>query len=167
MIFRHERVASSRSCTSSSRGSITRSCMRRRGQGAAAFDAAQTFEVVRHPTSLMLPTPSVGRRAASLLKNRGCDAVWFGAAAPLGLLAPTMRAAGANRIVATTHGHEAGWSQLPVARGLLRRIGNEVDVLTYLGAYTRSASRARSVGFGARPTRAVGTGCRCDEVQTR
>jgi phosphatidylinositol alpha-1,6-mannosyltransferase len=79
----------------------------------------------------------VGRRAAALLKDRGCDAVWFGAAAPLGLLAPTLRAAGAKRIVATTHGHEAGWSQLPVARGLLRRIGNQVDVLTYLGAYTR------------------------------
>ena len=105
--------------------------------GAAEFDAKQNFEVVRHPTSLMVPTPSVGRRAAALLKDRGCDAVWFGAAAPLGLLAPTLRAAGARRIVATTHGHEAGWSQLPVARGLLRRIGDHVDVLTYLGVYTR------------------------------
>jgi phosphatidyl-myo-inositol dimannoside synthase len=105
--------------------------------GAREFDAAQGFEVVRHPTSLMLPTPAVARRAAALMRERGCDAVWFGAAAPLGLLAPALRKAGARRIVATTHGHEAGWAQLPAARQLLRRIGSDVDVLTYLGSYTR------------------------------
>jgi phosphatidylinositol alpha-1,6-mannosyltransferase len=106
-------------------------------QGAAEFDAAQAFEVVRHPTSLMLPTPAVARRATEIIRGRGCDAVWFGAAAPLGLLAPALRNAGARRIVATTHGHEAGWAQLPVARQLLRKIGADVDVLTYLGEYTR------------------------------
>ncbi|HEX7104967.1 MAG TPA: glycosyltransferase family 4 protein, partial [Acidothermaceae bacterium] len=108
-----------------------------RWQGVAEFDAAQPFEVVRHPTSLMLPTPAVARRAVGLLREHGCDAVWFGAAAPLGLLAPTLRKAGAKRIVATTHGHEAGWAQLPVARQLLRKIASDVDVLTYLGDYTR------------------------------
>jgi phosphatidyl-myo-inositol dimannoside synthase len=107
-------------------------------EGAAAFDAAQPFDVVRHPTSLMLPTPAVARRATALMRERGCAAVWFGAAAPLGLLAPTLRKAGARRIVATTHGHEAGWAQLPVARQLLAKIGSDVDVLTYLGDYTRS-----------------------------
>ena len=107
-------------------------------EGAAAFDAAQPFEVVRHRSSLMLPTPAVGRRAAAIMRERGCDAVWFGAAAPLGLLASRLRRAGARRIVATTHGHEAGWAQLPVARQLLRKIGSDVDVLTYLGNYTRN-----------------------------
>lgn len=106
-------------------------------KGAAEFDAVQPFEVVRHPTSLILPTPSVARRAVALLRDRGCDAVWFGAAAPLGLLTPTLRRAGARRIVATTHGHEAGWAQLPVARQFLRKIGSDVDVLTYLGEYTK------------------------------
>lgn len=106
-------------------------------EGAATFDTAQGFEVVRHPSSLMLPTRAVSRRAAALLKAHRCDAVWFGAAAPLGLLAPALRRAGAGRIVATTHGHEAGWAQLPLARQTLRRIGDGVDVLTYLGEYTR------------------------------
>jgi phosphatidyl-myo-inositol dimannoside synthase len=106
-------------------------------EGAAAYDAAQAFEVVRHPSSLMLPTPGVARRAAALLKAHHCEAVWFGAAAPLGLLAPALRRAGATRIVATTHGHEAGWAQLPAARQTLRRIADGVDVLTYLGEYTR------------------------------
>jgi len=105
--------------------------------GAEAFDAAQGFEVARHPSSLMVPTRGVARRATALLKAHNCDAVWFGAAAPLGLLAPVLRRAGAGRIVATTHGHEAGWAQLPVARQALRRIGDRVDVVTYLGEYTR------------------------------
>jgi len=105
--------------------------------GAAEFDARQPFAVVRHPTSLMLPVPSVARRAAGILTEHGCDAVLFGAAAPLGLLAPGLRRAGADRIVALTHGHEAGWAALPGARALLRTIGEHVDVLTYLGEYFR------------------------------
>ncbi|MFC4906850.1 glycosyltransferase family 4 protein [Actinomadura gamaensis] len=107
-------------------------------KGAAEFDAAQPFPVVRHPTSLMLPDRDVERRAVDLLRAEGCDSVVFGASAPLGLLAPALRRAGAGRIVGITHGHEAGWASLPGARGLLRRIGDGVDVLTYLGEYTRS-----------------------------
>jgi phosphatidylinositol alpha-1,6-mannosyltransferase len=105
--------------------------------GAAEFDARQPFPVIRHPTSLMLPVPSVARRAAAILREHGCDTVLFGAAAPLGLLAPALRRAGARRIVAITHGHEAGWAALPGARALLKRIGDQVDVLTYLGEYFR------------------------------
>lgn len=106
--------------------------------GAAEFDARQPFPVVRHPGSLMLPVPSVAARATSLLAEHGCDSVLFGAAAPLGLLAPRLRAAGARRIIGLTHGHEAGWAALPGARMLLRRIGDEVDVLTYLAEYFRT-----------------------------
>jgi phosphatidylinositol alpha-1,6-mannosyltransferase len=105
--------------------------------GAAAFDAGLPFPVIRHPTSLMLPAPSVARRAARILAEHGCDTVLFGAAAPLGLLAPSLRRAGARRIVALTHGHEAGWAALPGARQVLRRIGDQVDVVTYLGEYFR------------------------------
>jgi phosphatidyl-myo-inositol dimannoside synthase len=107
-------------------------------EGAAEFDARQPFPVVRHPTSLMLPVPSVARRAARILREHGCDTVLFGAAAPLGLLTPALRRAGARRVVAITHGHEAGWAALPVARLLLRRIGDQADVLTYLGEYFRA-----------------------------
>jgi len=122
--------------------------------GAAAFDAAQPFPVERHPTSLMLPVPSVARRAAQLLGRNGCDTVLFGAAAPLGLLAPSLRRAGARRLVAITHGHEAGWAALPGARSLLRRIGDSVDTVTYLGEYTRARlARALSPETVARMTR--------------
>jgi len=105
--------------------------------GAAEFDARQPFPVIRHPGSLMLPLPPVRSRACALLAEYGCDTVLFGAAAPLGLLAPSLRKAGAERIVGLTHGHEAGWAAVPGARSLLRRIGDEVDALTYLADYFR------------------------------
>ncbi|MET7596014.1 glycosyltransferase family 4 protein [Streptomyces sp. NPDC005481] len=107
-------------------------------EATAAFDAEQPFTVVRDRTTMLLPTPAVTRRAADLLREHGCTSVWFGAAAPLGLMAPALRKAGARRLVATTHGHEAGWAQLPAARQLLRRIGESTDTITYLGEYTRS-----------------------------
>ncbi|MEO5874359.1 MAG: glycosyltransferase family 4 protein [Streptosporangiaceae bacterium] len=111
-------------------------------KGAAGFDAEQPFPVVRHPTSLMLPEPRVLRRAEEIIRSEGCDSVLFGASAPLGLLAPALRRAGISRAVGITHGHEAAWAQLPAARQLLRRIGDGVDTLTYLGEYTRSRMAA-------------------------
>ncbi|OZM70508.1 alpha-(1-2)-phosphatidylinositol mannosyltransferase [Amycolatopsis antarctica] len=101
------------------------------------FDAGVPFEVVRHPTSLMLPTPDVLRRAREIVRSAGCEAVWFGAAAPLALLGRPLRDAGVRRIVACTHGHEVGWSMLPAARQALRRIGDTADVVTYVSEYTR------------------------------
>ncbi|MHA4777962.1 glycosyltransferase family 4 protein [Streptomyces sp. MSC1_001] len=107
-------------------------------EATAAFDAEQPFTVVRDRTTMLLPTPRVTARATALLREHGCESVWFGAAAPLGLMAPALRRAGARRLVATTHGHEAGWAQLPGSRQLLRRIGEGTDTITYLGEYTRS-----------------------------
>jgi phosphatidylinositol alpha-1,6-mannosyltransferase len=109
-----------------------------RWRGWEEWDDAAPFTVVREPTSVLLPTPGVRHRAVSLMREHECDTVWFGAAAPLGLLAPALRRAGARRLIATTHGHEAGWAISPGARRLLRRIANTVDVVTYLGDYTRS-----------------------------
>ncbi len=110
------------------------------------FDEAAPYEVVRHHTGLMLPTPFVARRAAALVRSRAIDTVWFGAAAPLAVLAPAMRAAGAQRVVASTHGHEVGWSMLPAARQTLRHIGTHADVVTFVSAYTRGRF---SSAFGA------------------
>jgi phosphatidylinositol alpha-1,6-mannosyltransferase len=109
-----------------------------RWRGWQEWDAAQPFTVVREKTSVLLPTPPVRRRAVALLAEHECDAVWFGATAPLGVLASALRRAGAKRLVATTHGHEVGWAAVPGGRHLLRRIAAEVDVMTYLGDYTRT-----------------------------
>jgi phosphatidyl-myo-inositol dimannoside synthase len=106
--------------------------------GAAEFDAALAYPVHRHPTSLMLPTPDVAQCAAALSRAHGATTVWFGAAAPLALLGPVLRRrAGIRRVVASTHGHEVGWSMLPVARQALRRIGRDADALTVVSRYTR------------------------------
>ncbi|SPM32106.1 Glycogen synthase, partial [Mycobacterium terramassiliense] len=110
-------------------------------KGAEAFDdsaAATGYRVVRHPGMLMLPGPAVDARMRRLIGERGIDTVWFGAAAPLALLAPRARQAGATRVLASTHGHEVGWSMLPVARSVLRRIGDCTDVVTFVSRYTRS-----------------------------
>ena len=106
-------------------------------RGSAEFDAAQPFPVVRHPTGLLVPTPGAARRVVATARKHGCTSVWFGAAAPLALLAPALRRAGAQRIVATTHGHEVGWAMVPGGRQALRRIGTQCDVVTYLGEYFR------------------------------
>jgi phosphatidyl-myo-inositol dimannoside synthase len=106
--------------------------------GAEAFDAQQPFEVIREDTRLLLPVPAVLCRAVDIARSNKCDRVWFGTAAPLGLLAADLRKkAGIGRILGQTHGHDIAWAALPGARSVLRRIGRNVDVVTYLGEYTR------------------------------
>ncbi|MEV1008006.1 glycosyltransferase family 4 protein [Streptomyces sp. NPDC049881] len=122
--------------------------------GAAAFDATLPFPVIRVPSRTLLPTRRVTARALRVMRDHGCDRVWFGAAAPLAVMAPALRRAGARRIVATTHGHEIWWARIPGARALLRRVGDSVDVVTYLGAYTRDRI-APALGPRARLSRLV------------
>ncbi|MFJ9111831.1 glycosyltransferase family 4 protein [Streptomyces sp. NPDC102283] len=107
--------------------------------GAAAHDAALSHPVVRDPSRTLLPVPRVAARAVEIARHHGCDSVWFGAAAPLGLLAGRLRReSGVRRAVATTHGHEVWWARTPGARTLLRRIGDRADTVTYLGEATRA-----------------------------
>ncbi|KJX75423.1 GDP-mannose-dependent alpha-(1-6)-phosphatidylinositol monomannoside mannosyltransferase [Mycobacterium lepromatosis] len=119
--------------------------------GADTFDENVAhdggYRVVRHPGTMMLPGLAVDARMRRLIADHGIDTVWFGAAAPLALLAPRARKAGATRVLASTHGHEVGWSMLPVARSVLRRIGDGTDVVTFVSRYTRSRVTA---AFGPR-----------------
>jgi phosphatidylinositol alpha-1,6-mannosyltransferase len=105
--------------------------------GSAELDRTLPFPVVRDPATTLLPTRAVGERVATTLRRHGCDRVVFGAAAPLGLLAPTLRAAGAEHLTAVTHGHEVWWASVPGTRWLLRRIGDAVDEVTYVSDYCR------------------------------
>lgn len=108
------------------------------------FDLRQPFPIVRDAAGVLLPTPRVARRARVIAQMEECDSVLYGAAAPLGLLAPALPV---ERQVALTHGHEAWWASIPGPRETLRRIGDTVDTVTYLGSYTRHRlSRALSAG---------------------
>ena len=102
-------------------------------------------EVIRDRSRILLPSFRVGRNVRTLARERGITTVFFGAAAPLALLSHGLRRSGVQRIVALTHGHEVWWSKVWPFSWAMRRIGNGVDNLTYLGEFTRSEiSRALS-----------------------
>jgi phosphatidyl-myo-inositol dimannoside synthase len=102
---------------------------------AAASDSDRPFPVIRNGP-LLLPTPRNAARVVGLLGEFGATRAIFGAAAPLGLLAPSLRRAGARQILGLTHGHETWWARVPAVRRLLRRIGDSCDHLTTISGYT-------------------------------
>lgn len=111
-------------------------------EGSAPFDAQWMseygVEVIRDGSHILLPTFRVGSRVRALVRDRSITTVFFGAAAPLALLSQGLRKAGVTRIVALTHGHEVWWSKVWPFSWALRRIGNGVDHLTFLGEFTRA-----------------------------
>ncbi len=95
--------------------------------------------VIRDKSKVLLPTPRVIRELQALIRQNSITKVWFGAAAPLGVAARWLRKAGATRIVALTHGHEVWWSKIWPFSWAISEIGKQVDYLTYLGSFTKSA----------------------------
>lgn len=116
-----------------------------RGVESAEYDAAHPYLVERVPTEMLLPTPELAARARRLASDFGAETLWFGAAAPLAAMAPVLRTGPVTRIVASTHGHEVGWSMLPGSRQVLRLIGESTDAVTYVSEYTR---RRFAAAFG-------------------
>lgn len=96
-------------------------------------------EVIRDKRKILLPSLRVGRAVRSIVRERRIEKVFFGAAAPLGLLAHSLRRAGITKSVALTHGHEVWWSKLWPFTWAMKRIGSGVDTLTYLGEFTQKA----------------------------
>ena len=101
-------------------------------------------EVVRDKAKILLPTPGVAYCVKALVRERDISTIFFGAAAPLGLLSRGLRKAGVKHIVALTHGHEVWWSKVWPFTMAMKFISRHVNHLTYLGEYTRSAI-ARSI----------------------
>ena len=105
----------------------------------AEWLAQYGVRVIRDRSKILLPTPRVAFHLKKIIRKEGITTAAFGAAAPLGLLSAGMKRAGVVRTVALTHGHEVWWARVFPFNLLLRRIGSTVDVLTYLGEFTRSA----------------------------
>ena len=95
--------------------------------------------VIRDRSKILLPTPRVLFHLNKIIRKEGITTAAFGAAAPLGLLSAGMKRSGVKRTVALTHGHEVWWAKVFPFNLLLRRVGSTVDVLTYLGEFTRNA----------------------------
>ena len=112
-------------------------------ENSAQFDADWLanygVRVIRDRSKILLPTPRVALHLRGIIRKEGITTAAFGAAAPLGLLSASMKRAGVLRTVALTHGHEVWWAKVFPFNLLLRRIGSTVDVLTYLGEFTRKA----------------------------
>ena len=108
---------------------------------AAEFDAkwSEEFgvEVIRDRSKILLPTPRVIKSCQEIIKSRALSRVAFGAAAPLGIMSRAMRRAGAQKIVALTHGHEVWWAKVPPFSFALRYMSKEMDAIAYLGNYTK------------------------------
>ena len=92
-------------------------------------------KVIRDKSKMLLPTPRVIREVRKVVSQYEPESVVFGAAAPLALMGKFIRV---KRSVALTHGHEVWWAKVPPFNLAMRAIGNSVDHLTYLGAYTKS-----------------------------
>ncbi|MEX2588365.1 MAG: glycosyltransferase family 4 protein [Actinomycetota bacterium] len=94
--------------------------------GAEAFDAQQSFEIVREPVNTLLPTPRLVQKARKLLVDRDIEAVHFPSALPLGLMARSLDAP----YVLSVHGGEFLLaSRLPLARRALRAVCGSASII--------------------------------------
>jgi phosphatidylinositol alpha-1,6-mannosyltransferase len=122
-------------------------------EGSKEFDqelSARTGAlVIRDKSKVLLPTPRVNRAVAKLMKEYQVEIIWFGAAAPLGWMAGSLRRNGAKRLVSLTHGHEVWWAKVPPFNWILRRTSRNLDVITYLGDFTKKVI-SRSVADASR-----------------
>ena len=110
---------------------------------SADFDAALSAKtgviVIRDKSSILLPTPAVNRRVRAVMQSYESEVIWFCAAMTLAWMSGLLKRAGARHIVALTHGHEVWWAKLPPFRQIFAQSTKSIDVLTYLGEFTRSA----------------------------
>ena len=95
-------------------------------------------EVIRDSSKILLPSPWVVRRIKKVIARNSIKQVFFGAAAPLGVMARSLRKKGVVNIVALTHGHEVWWAKLWPFSSAISFIGRNVDHLTYLGEFTKN-----------------------------
>jgi phosphatidylinositol alpha-1,6-mannosyltransferase len=110
-------------------------------EGSEEFDQQLSSRtgalVIRDKSKVLLPTPRVMRAVAALMNDYQSEIIWFGAAAPLGWMAGYLRKKGAQRLVSLTHGHEVWWAKVPPFSWILMRISKNLDVVTYLGSFTK------------------------------
>ncbi len=116
--------------------------------GDREWDAEAPFRVVREPTATLLPTPTVLRHTLRLVDHVQPEVVVFGAAFPLGLLGPRIRRRRGVPYVGFTHGLEVSSARVPGGGHLLRHVGRDAAVITFVSNWCDAELRER---FGSGP----------------
>ena len=104
---------------------------------AATFDASGPWRTVR-ARGRVLPTAAAVRWLVPRLREHRPDVIVVASLWPLGRIVPALRRDVAAPVLGITHGAEAGLAAGP-ARGLLRAVGREVDVVTVISDHTSAA----------------------------
>ena len=128
--------------------------------GAEEFDAGEPYRVVRHPTSRMLPTGDLARRAVELVREVRPELICFGAAFPLGLLARRLTRETGVPCMGFTHGVEVAVSGVPLVRRLMTRVAADMRVLTAVSRW--SAARVERGARGRCPIELLPSGVDAD-----
>jgi phosphatidylinositol alpha-1,6-mannosyltransferase len=107
---------------------------------AAAWDAQQSFRVVRTTAKVLLPTPALRRRIDDLAVEVDASLVVLDPALPLGLLGPQLR----HPYGLVLHGAEVTVpGRLPLAQLALRRVLRGAQLVICAGGYPQAeAERA-------------------------
>ena len=101
--------------------------------GAAAWDAAQPFRVVRANDKVLLPRPHLAKTIDALADEVGARVVMLDPALPIGLVGPRLR----HRYGLVLHGAEITVpGRLPGSRALLRRVLRGAAVVISAGGYS-------------------------------
>jgi phosphatidyl-myo-inositol dimannoside synthase len=108
---------------------------------AENFDASNAWRVVRSKAKTLFLSRKNRNLVKELIAQTGATRVVFGAAAPLGLMARSLRNCGVEQIVAISHGHEVGWASTPGTNLAIKAIVRNSNWFTYLGSYTLTGIR--------------------------
>ncbi len=117
-------------------------------EGHSAWDRAAPFRVVRERTSTLLPTPLVLRHTLRLIERYEPEVVVFGAAFPLALMGTAIVKRTGVPYAAFTHGLEVSAARVPGGSKLLRRIGDDASLITFVSGW---CDRMLRPSFGPAP----------------
>jgi len=108
---------------------------------ARAFDATHPYRVVRHPRSILLPTPALADSARHLIAEHDLDLVQLGQTLPNGLLGPALtRHTGLPYLVLLAGAELTLPAALPGSGAAVRHVLGRAALLLTVSGYTAAAA---------------------------
>ena len=89
-------------------------------EGWREHDAAQPYPIYRYPPTFLWPTPELGLRARSIVRETGAEVAVFGHTLPTALLGPGLAKSGTPYVVGS-HGAEYWQALVPGLAALTKR----------------------------------------------